>query len=395
MATSIQKGMVMYAWTVYEIGTERILSDMQRIGCDTVVLNSSYHQGRFFQSQTEQFLQVPHAGVFFRPDPTRYGRVQPVVHRSLAKEELFPRMREACRKQNMHFHTWWVGVHNSAIGSQFPELCVQNVWRDRFTYSLCPAQPDVKEYIEALFEDTLIQVQPDRITVEATSFMMMKHGGHHEINLLHVGEAAQWLLSLCFCPACKRIATERGIDGDAVQELSKRLLQPMLSKDYGPLPEEGSQIAYLMLSYPELYAYQQSREQITTDLIASLHEIAGRYQVKIDYIPSSTPFSVNQSFLEGVSLRNLAPHVDRFVPLMYGDQTDSLRYGFENLQLHDPKQEIGVALSLHHQRTKTKGDLIEKVKAAVEEGENCLYYYNYSLVNERRLAWVQAANESV
>ncbi|WP_232697228.1 hypothetical protein [Brevibacillus daliensis] len=391
----LQKGMFLYAWTVNDLGIPKILEEFQQTGCNAVVLNSSYHQGRFFQPRQESFYASTHAGIFFTPTLSAYERIKPVVHEEIAKTELFPRMREACEENGFHFTTWWVGLHNSALGRKHPELCVQNVWQDPYTYALCPAQPDVQQYAISLFTDTLQVVQPQRILVETAAFMTMKHGGHHEIMLLHMGEAVQWLLSLCFCPCCKLQAEKSGVDADAVQALVKRLVSCHLEQDYGPLAEDAPQIAHYLLEYPELYAYQQSRMKTVTNLVEVLYSIAKQHHVKLDYIPSSTALLINQSFMEGVSLNQIGSFVDRFVPLMYEDKADSIRYTIQTLRSHHEGVSVGAAFTVHHNRLASKESLVGKAKIAVEEGVDSIYYYNYTLVNERRLSWIKAANEAV
>ncbi|ATF14074.1 hypothetical protein HP398_04345 [Brevibacillus sp. HB1.4B] len=396
MSSSRQIGMFIYPWDIAESGIEAVIQTLQGAKCNTAVVNSSYHQGRFFHPQSKTFRRLPFSGVSFTPEWSKYNRLRPTVHEQIAQAGVLAKMKEACEQAGMGFHTWWVGLHNSTLGLAHPDLCVQNIWGDTYTYALCPSQPEVQHYAKALFADTLEQVKPDRILIEATAFLPMKHGEHHEVCLLPLGESLQWLLSFCFCGACTERAEAKRIDVGAVQQLVSRLVNQIVEADsISQVSAETREVAFLLLEYPVLYHYQQTRLEVVDGLWRSLKEIALSKGTALDGFPSSTPFYVNQSYWEGVSLRKAAATLDRVVPLAYGDSVNEVAYTFHAMKLVAPEAALGAAFSLHHSQIQSAFDLAARVKTAVDAGAQSITYYNLGLLNNRRLNWIRQANLTI
>lgn len=391
MGTNFQKGMFIYPWDIATTGIKQVIEDFQEVGCNTLVVNSSYHQGRFLHPQKQTFHYVNKSAISFNPDLTRYKRLQPLVHQDMADQNILSQAREHCEQAAMGFVTWWVGLHNSSLGKQHPDLCVQNVWGDRYTYALCPSQPEVRHYAAALFEDTLASVRPQRIITESAAFLPMRHGEHHELILLNIGKSAEWLLSLCFCDTCRQNADNEGVDSAGVQQLVQLLVRERLDCDLGHLEEEAYELTHLLLEYPELYNYQQTRMTTVTRLVGGLSEIAKRYGVALDYIPSSVSLPANQTFFEGVSLRQTAKVVDRFMSLAYSNAESTL-HTLRTISSFTPGRANAVALSLHAQKNPTKQSLLQHIQAIASSDIDAIYYYNYGLLNRRRLLWIKEAN---
>ncbi|MED1784702.1 hypothetical protein P4V43_22990 [Brevibacillus fortis] len=396
MSSSRQTGMFIYPWDIAEGGIEAVMQTLQAAKCNTAVVNSSYHQGRFFHPRSKTFRRLPFSGVSFTPEWSKYNRLRPTVHEQIAQAGILAKTKEGCEQAGIGFHTWWVGLHNSTLGLAHPDLCVLNIWGDTYTYALCPSQPEVQHYAKALFTDTLEQVKPERILIEATVFLPMKHGEHHEVCLLPLGESLQWLLSLCFCGACTERAESKRIDVGAIRLLVSRLVSQMVEADsISQVSAEAREIAFLLVEYPELYHYQQSRLEVVDMLWRTLKEIAQSKGIALDGFPSSTPFFVNQSYLEGVSLRKAAATLDRLVPLAYGGSVDEVAYTFHAIKLVAPEATLGAALSLHHSQIQSAVELAARVKTAVDAGAQSITYYNLGLLNNRRLDWIRQANLTI
>lgn len=391
MNSRFQKGMFIYPWDIAAAGVEQVIHDFQAAGCNTIAVNSSYHQGRFLHPLKPSFYSIHQSAISFEPELARYGRLHPLVHEDIAKKQILQKTRAAAEQAGIDFVTWWVGLHNSSLGRQNPDLCVQNVWDDRYTYSLCPSQPDVRLYAAALFEDTLASVKPKRIITESAAFLPMLHGEHHEVILLNISRTAEWLLSLCFCDSCRQNAFKRGIDVLQVIRIVQKLVEDRIEYDLEPLQEEPFDLPHLLLEYPELYNYQLARMNSVTQLVWDLSDIAKQYKVAFDYIPSAVPFPANQAFIEGVSLRQIAGLIDRFIPLAYGN-AESAQHTLRTVSGYASGRAIGAALSLHYRINSSRESLLQQVQAVVESGTEAVFYYNYGLMNRRRLSWIKEAN---
>lgn len=395
MQNSLQKGMLVYSWDILEQGVEEVSHTLQSIGCNTMYANCSYHQGRFFQPKGRMIRKVDQSAISFTPNKISYGRLKPKVHENIAKREILQNAREQCKKDGLQFSVWWVGLHNSSLGTINPDLTIKNIWNNHYTYALCPSKMEVSDYAKNLFDDTLRQLQPNRILVESAAFLPVEHGDHHEITLIGLNKAAKWLLSLCFCDDCMQRASLENVDVMEIKILVNQLLTKMIEHESGGLSEGTDMITALLLDYPILYHYQMSRMRVVTELIKDLREIADRHGVAIDLIPSSTPYPVNQTYMEGLSIKQIYPFVKRIVPLTYGPSEQSVTNELNALSMTVKNKDIGVTFSLHHQIVASESGLISRVKAALEQEVSAINYYNLGLLNEHRMRWIKNSNQMI
>ncbi|MCL6445341.1 MAG: hypothetical protein K6T83_18095 [Alicyclobacillus sp.] len=390
----MELGMFMYPWDLHDMGVEQACDLLTQTGCNTMILNSSYHHGRFLHPRSRTVRRIPEAAVSFSPNLHRYGRLRPLVHKDVAAAGVIQRAREWAECNQVTFHTWWVALHNSSLGMEHPDLCVHNAWGDLYTYALCPAQLEVAHFACALLEDVLEQVQPQRVVAESAAFLPFEHGDHHEVVLAHIGVTAKWLLSICFCGACMSRAQASGVDAEAARETVRALLDRMMRREI----REGADphlIAYLLTEFPVLHQYQGVRIRTVTKLLGELAEIANRHEAKLDVIPSAVPLPIGLTFAEGVSVKDLGRVADRIVPLAYGRDPGSVPRTLRALRLAAAESDVAAALTLHHQVVDGDQALVERAKAAADHGVSGIFYYNFGLLNEERMSWVRRANEEV
>jgi hypothetical protein len=394
-AELMQKGMFVYPWDVMDGGMEQTVQKIIAVGCDRLIVNSSYHHVRAFRPALHSIKCLDQAAASFAIDERRYGRLKPRVHQDAADAQIIARTRAYCQDRKIHFSTWWVGLHNSSLGQENPDVCMENIWGDRYLYALCPANEAVRKYATAFFEDTLREVQPESIIVESAAFMTFTHGEHHELTAVSIGQSLQWLLSLCFCRDCCHAAETAGCDLEKTRQTVRRLLAEFSRIDTGNARQEDYSIAFLLLEHPELYEYQRARNSTVTHLVKSLGEIAAFYQVRFDYIASSLGLPVNQAYYEGVSLTELQNLVNGFVLLAYGDQPGSVLHAIRSASASAPNTPIHLAFSLCDRSITAEGGLQERVRIALGQDIRSVNYYNYGLLNDFRLNWIKNANSLI
>lgn len=390
----MELGMFMYPWDIQDMGVSAAGALLKQIGCNTMILNSSYHHGRFLHPRTEKIRRVPEAAVSFWPNPSVYGRLQPLVHRDVADAGVLERAREWAEQNGVNFYTWWVALHNSSLGGEHPDLCVHNAWGDSYSYALCPAQTEVAQFAAALLEDVLVQVRPQRVVAESAAFLPFEHGDHHEVVLSHIGVTGKWLLSLCFCEACMSRAQEAGVDAEGALGTVRTLLTRLLQREI----REGADphlIAFLLTEFPVLHQYQAVRIQTVSELLRNLAEIAHRYEAKLDVIPSAIPLPVGLTFEEGVSVKGLGDLADRIVPLAYGRDAEAVSRTLRALRLAATEIDVAVGLTLHHLVVEGEQALVQRVRVAEEHGVSGIFYYNFGLLTDERMNWVRSANEQL
>ncbi len=196
------------------------LPRLRDLGIAEVALATSYHDGRWLMPWHPQgrvrFLED--GTVHFRPGPD-YGVLRPQPSSFVPAQGPSP-LERLCREApaaGLRVRAWNVLTHNSRLGALHPDLCVQNAFGDPYRYALCPAQPAVQQYIEAMTRDLARHAGLTTIEFEALGQMGYKHSSHHDKASFTATGLLDAALSACFCAACVRQLSEGGADAAALR----------------------------------------------------------------------------------------------------------------------------------------------------------------------------------
>ena len=104
-------------------------------------------------------------------------------------------------------------THNGRLGAAVPSAAVRNAFGDAYPWALCPASPAVREYAVCLAREVAELPEADAVEFEACGWYGVEHlSAHDKTAGAADGAAAQWLLSVCFCSACRREYAAAGAD---------------------------------------------------------------------------------------------------------------------------------------------------------------------------------------
>jgi hypothetical protein len=154
--------------------------------------------------------------------PSRVAEVAPEA--SLSMPYL-----HTCRERKFPVHAWTVICHNDRLGALAP---IENVFGDRYTHALCPANPETRRYAAALCAEIAALPGIAAIDLEAAGYMGYEHGGLHDKRGLVLPPEIVFLLSICMCPHCRDLLGEvaeqiRSEAADAVRHyLQEGVLAP-------------------------------------------------------------------------------------------------------------------------------------------------------------------------
>lgn len=71
---------------------------------------------------------------------------------------------------------------------------------------------------------------------------------------------------------------------------------------------------------------------------------------------------------------------------------ESTAYTLRTISSFAPGRAHAVALTLHAQKNPTKQSLLQHMQVIAESDVDAVYYYNYGLLNKRRLSRIKEAN---
>jgi hypothetical protein len=196
------------------------LQRLADLGFREVAMATSYHDGRWLMpwhpDGRVRFLED--GTVHFRPSGD-YGVLQPKPSRCVPTSGPSP-LERLCTDAPQHglaVRAWNVFTHNTRLGTLHPELTVQNAFGDRYSYALCPAQPEVQHYVGAMTRDLVAHRGLATIEFEALGWMGWKHSSHHDKSSFAPSGLLDLALSACFCVACEDAMRVAGHDPAATR----------------------------------------------------------------------------------------------------------------------------------------------------------------------------------
>ncbi|MGD8452188.1 MAG: hypothetical protein PVJ57_10250 [Phycisphaerae bacterium] len=194
-------------------------------------------------------------GWHFAPQAALYEAtgLRPRPARWLASRDVLGDLRDQVARLGLRLI---LRVHLSAVRQildQSPELAVHGAWGERRTsYAPCPCQPGFRELLRATLRDA-VRYAPDGLEIEGVRVEPCSPNDGGEPDRLFPIEP--WL-GLCFCPACRQIATAAGLDADAIAGLVRARTESLAAAS----PEErAARHPGRAASEPEVAAFRAAR----------------------------------------------------------------------------------------------------------------------------------------
>jgi hypothetical protein len=264
----MQTGIFTYGWDLSAEGHDQALSRISDAGFTAVNLACAYHAGKFLLPHNPvRRVYFPEDGaLYFQPDLTRYGRIQPRVS-SLVREGSDP-LRDLDRERAKHgldLVAWTVILHNTWLGERYPDCTMHNAFGDPMLHSLTPAHPDVREYMQALVRDIVSSVHVSAIQLESPDYMGFQHGYHHEVIPVPLDNDQKLLLGTSFNPVEIERAGTAGIDAEALRAQVAAALEASWND-----PENARDRLDQVLRNPDFEKYQLVLIECESEFIAGL-----------------------------------------------------------------------------------------------------------------------------
>ena len=375
-------GMYVYPWDLWQEGTVEVAARLRGAGINAVSLSTAYHAGKFLRPHAPRdHVWFPDDGtVYFHPDPALYGRLRPQAARMVQE---FDALRELNAKApDLRVTGWTVALHNSRLGALHPDLTSQTVLGDPLVNALCPSNPEVREFLVALCQDTAAQPGVAEIAIETPGFQTYRHGHHHEFELVELTLPAETLLETCFCPACRSLARAQGIDADRLATAAGVRMEAFLADPGAPLLD--------LLTDPDWTEYQACRTQTVTSLVAEVRAALPQ-TTELSVIPTvQSPNSL--CYREGSDLSALARVADRLEVPAYQRGAAAIAADMAEVrQAAGAVAQVGFILRPTWPHVNGPAELAACLAAARQNGSDRLAFYNYGHMRLQSLDWIAEA----
>ncbi|MFI1565713.1 hypothetical protein ACH4ZX_22120 [Streptomyces sp. NPDC020490] len=202
------------------------------LGVAQVTLAAAYHSTRALTPRhpRHRVVTAEHAAVLYPPDDRRWaGRaLRPHPAGDWSPGDAYGEAASALADAGLEVHTWVVLAHNSRLGAEHPDTSVVNAYGDRYPWAPCIAQPATRAYLVDLAAEAAVRPGARGTELESLGWYGLQHlHAHDKTGGVALGEAGQYLMSLCFCPACREGYGARGLDADALAAAVRAALEPL------------------------------------------------------------------------------------------------------------------------------------------------------------------------
>ncbi|MER5788784.1 hypothetical protein [Streptomyces sp. NPDC001980] len=218
-----------YPWDVNgdPAAPERIAA----LGVDQVTLASAYHSTRALTPRhpRHRIVTAEHAAVYYPADDRWTGReLRPCPAGDWAPGDAHGEAAEALRGAGLEVHTWVILAHSSRLGAEHPDTSVVNTYGDRYPWAPCIAQPATRAYLADLAAEAAVRPGAAGTELESLGWYGLQHlHAHDKTAGVGLGDAGQYLMALCFCPACRAGYGAQGLDADELAAAVREALEPL------------------------------------------------------------------------------------------------------------------------------------------------------------------------
>ncbi|GAA4924617.1 hypothetical protein ACFPM3_31190 [Streptomyces coeruleoprunus] len=219
-----------YPWDV--VGDPDAAARIAGLNVRQVTLASAYHSTRALTPRhpRHRLVTAEYAAVLYPPDPARWAgrRLRPYAAGDWAPGDAYGRAAEALEAAGLEVHSWVILAHNSRLGAEHPDTSVVNAYGDRYPWAPCIARPEVRAFLADLAAEAAVRPGARGTELESCGWYGMAHlHAHDKIGGVGLGDAAQYLMSLCFCGTCREGYAEEGLDPDEVAAAVRAALAPV------------------------------------------------------------------------------------------------------------------------------------------------------------------------
>lgn len=215
-----------YPWDVN--GDPEAPGRIAGLGVRQATLASAYHSTRALTPRhpRHRIVTAEHAAVLYPAGERWQGRaLRPYAAGDWAPGDAFGEAAAALTDAGLEVHTWVVLAHNSRLGAEHPETSVVNAYGDRYPWAPCIAQPATRTYLVDLAAEAAVRPGAAGTELESLGWYGFAHlHAHDKTGGVGLGDAGQYLMSLCFCGTCR---AGYGTDADELAAAVRDALEPV------------------------------------------------------------------------------------------------------------------------------------------------------------------------
>ncbi|TWV39824.1 hypothetical protein FRZ03_23685 [Streptomyces misionensis] len=218
-----------YPWDVN--GDPGAPARIASLGVEQVTLAAAYHSTRALTPRhpRHRVVTAEHAAVLYPPGERWTGRaLRPYPAGRWAPGDAYGEAARALAAAGLAVHSWVVLAHNSRLGADHPDTSVVNAYGDPYPWAPCIARPATRAYLTDLAAEAAVRPGTHGTELESLGWYGLRHlHAHDKISGVALGEAGEYLMSLCFCAHCRTGYGEQGLEPEGLAAAVRAALEPL------------------------------------------------------------------------------------------------------------------------------------------------------------------------
>lgn len=387
-----------YPWDVLD--DPGAAAEIANIGVPRVSLACAYHSTRALAPHNPKrvVISAPYSAAYFAVEPSRYRdlRLTPQLP-DWVETDSFGKALDTLRKAGLKVGAWTVLLHNSRLGEANRDLVIQNAFGDLYTHALCPAQPEVREYAAVLVADICEHYPLDGLDLEACGYMGYGHLSHHEKSGTELDLLSEYLLSICFCNACRQAMADHGVEVDLVLQRIRMALTELLGglRTGTSNPDEAYGRLVDLLGVEATASLIAARDHVNLEMLdLILSRIQSVRPAEIVVNAASSRYK-NGAFL-GVQPSDLAARVDALLLSLWHLDPEAacaeLQTTVANVSGH---ARVLAGLRVFPPDFRNAEEIAGQCLALAKAGASGFSFYHYGLCPRPNLRWIRHAVSAV
>jgi hypothetical protein len=379
----VRTGVNLYPWDV--VGDPMAGEWVAGLGVDEVTLAAAYHATRAVTPRHpgRRVVTAERTALYFPADSPGWARPElwPPAQTACSGADPFGAATADLVAAGLTVNAWAVLLHVDGRVGLGPGPVVVNAYGDSYPWALCAARPEARAYAAELAAATAARPGISGLELEACGWYGFGHlHSHDKTGGLPAGAAADFLLSLCFCPACGRYYTGAGLEPARLADQVRAALD---TATFDPDRPEWTVVGELLgagTAAAVLAARRRSGDELRAEVLSAVRAAAGP---GLPVLLHADPLPHRTGAYTGLDPATALAAADGLVVNGAGDATPTVRAAAAGAR---PGSRIVASLVAVRGLGGRPERLRAQAAAAVAAGANELRFYHAGLASGADLA---------
>lgn len=372
-----------YPWDLLDEGVDSVADRLYAMGIDEISLATNYHHVQtFLPHNPERRTFFARASSYFQPGEG-YGKLEPVPNETMGDDDWLDRIATRIEDGPLTLNSWTIGCHNSRLGLDHPEVTLTNAFGDSLAFGLCPSNPAVQAYLTTLVQQLSDRGCFERIELETFDYFYgTGYGWHHDKFHAELGTIGEFLFGVCFCEHCRARAADAGVDVPQARATVRDAIDGIVGGAILPSTDAGAWLR----AHPVVADYLGVR---TKTLSALYEDLATASEPDLGYYFGL--LDPDRTWMHGVDSHVLAEHLKYYLVPAYESSSEAVIETVTEAKALTPDIPLHVGILPGYPAVDAPGTLTDIVSTLAEAGIPRVSFYNYGLLPEQNLEWIERA----